>query len=93
MCTVCGCGEGETRIEGQDHDHDHGDNALDPMEARVRALLRRRDVPQQQIRELGTLSYDQKIEAFRHLDDHSAHRLVVQIVCDTVQKAAVDLEC
>lgn len=28
------------------------------LEARVRALLRRRDVPQQQIRELGTLSYD-----------------------------------
>lgn len=28
------------------------------LEARVRALLRRRDVPQQQLRELGTLSYD-----------------------------------
>jgi two-component system OmpR family response regulator len=28
------------------------------LEARVRALLRRRDVPQQQFRELGTLSYD-----------------------------------
>lgn len=28
------------------------------LEARVRALLRRRDVPQQQFRELGALSYD-----------------------------------